>query len=267
MEVEITGTHEERIEWIKQSPNIVTGNHRGVHFLYNSEQPLFFSEDPKKFPDLSEFHKLGLLFEAYLFGMCADNTLKYYRQQIVEHGQTLGEADFIFDNGKEPAHVEVAIKFYMQFLHGGRPLFYGPNANDQLELKFQKLTDHQCWLLEDGRYQLLSLTQSPGKFGLVKGFLFHQPNEKPQPPPYISNDTNWGWWIHQQDIATLTNSADDFQPLHKFDWMLNNYSNPRPLSDIGQYLSDTTPLMINIGTKNRYVRKVMVVPNDWPKRP
>lgn len=267
MKVEIAGTHQERIAWIKQAPNLVEGIYDGVHFLHNIAQSLFFNEEPKDFPDLSQIHKLGLLFEDYLLGMTSPGTLKYYRQQVVENGLTLGEVDFVFENPMELAHVEVAIKFYMQYTQGDQLHFYGPNAKDQLTLKLQKLTNHQCRLLEDGRYKLLSLDKTPNKYCLLKGFLFHRPDEKPCPPTYINETASWGWWIYQREVELIRNYADGFVPVHKFDWMLDNYSNPQPLSGIPQHLTPTTPFMIHVGKRNQLVNKVMVLPNDWPKLP
>lgn len=61
--------------------------------------------------------------------------------QLNEQGKTLGSIDFIAKNRQtnEYEHWEVAVKFYL--LHQG--LWYGPNAEDRLDIKLAHMLNHQ----------------------------------------------------------------------------------------------------------------------------
>jgi hypothetical protein len=99
--------------------------------------------------------RLGHLAEkvvAGLIGLSTNYQLLYENAQVIEGKQTIGEIDFIIESVKtqQLIHLEMAYKFYLYDPNiSSVPLnnWIGPNRNDSLEEKLQKLKTKQFPLL------------------------------------------------------------------------------------------------------------------------
>ena len=112
-------------------------------------------------PDL-DFHlptniRLGHLVEkivSELIKSSANFKVLYENIQIIENKKTIGEIDFIIEeiNTKQVIHLELAYKFYLLDPSISSELinnWIGPNRNDSLREKLEKLKSKQLPLLYD----------------------------------------------------------------------------------------------------------------------
>ncbi|MCF6313593.1 MAG: DUF1853 family protein [Verrucomicrobiales bacterium] len=99
-------------------------------------------------------HRVGYYFESLVYHWLKEIRqveILAHGQQIVQHGKTLGELDFVFrDETGRLTHWEVAAKFYLH-LSDGEVLgshYIGSNAGDTFELKRDKIFSKQLPLSE-----------------------------------------------------------------------------------------------------------------------
>lgn len=71
--------------------------------------------------------------------------------QLNDEKQTVGAIDFLVEDTQtnQTEHWEVAVKFYL--LHKG--LWHGPNGNDRLDIKLNRMLSHQLKLTEHPAFQ------------------------------------------------------------------------------------------------------------------
>lgn len=162
--------------------------------------------------------RLGIYFEGLCgfffhhfpgFTMIAQN-LQVNRPTGVHAKQTLGEFDFIVQYGSQTLHIETAVKFYLgtgdHASHTSAHYWVGPNANDRLDKKVDRLQSHQLALgaWEEGKAEL-------AKHGvdkitvclLMAGYLFY-PVDHNSPAPGISHPAhNKGQWLTQSRTLEL----------------------------------------------------------------
>lgn len=167
--------------------------------------------------------------------------------------RTLGELDLIYQNSDaQMAHLELAIKFYL-LNKGGTQLadFIGPAGHDRLDLKWNRLRQHQ-----------LPLSQTP----LVKDFLQQQGLPLPSQHQLLLTGMlfyayeNWqstelrniglnpnhqrGWWLEHHELGQLKatpNLHRGFIILPKWHWIggPRHYSEPQ-LIDYEELVLRTT---------------------------
>lgn len=139
-------------------------------------------------------------------------------------GRTLGELDFIVQNPVTGAaeHHELAVKYYLGLAEPGRVRWYGPNAIDRLDLKRDRLLNHQSRLtaLPETR-QLLAKFDLEGPLPariLMPGNLFHPlGHPSPEVPPWVNPQHERGHWLRWTELAGVDRS--DWVALHKPDWL------------------------------------------------
>jgi hypothetical protein len=137
----------------------------------------------------------------------------YSRQRLFTHcqvkdgGRTVGEFDFLFDHpeGQITCHWEVAVKYYLRHKDNasGAITWYGPNPRDRLDLKLQRLLEHQvCLSLQPAANTVL---EQLGRAQVVpnillKGYLFYpaqehwrscDPETEGLSPQHLR-----GWWTY-----------------------------------------------------------------------
>ncbi|EFK97529.1 protein containing DUF1853, partial [sediment metagenome] len=127
--------------------------------------------------------------------------------------RTLGEYDFLFrDASTVVCHWEAAVKFYLQ----AEPLaeqraFIGPGTRDRLDLKLNRVFQHQLLLgsTQAGQLALPTGIQVDKAQAFIKGYLFnHASGLRPAPVSGVSATHLTGWWVRHQCEKLPQASAD-----------------------------------------------------------
>ena len=151
--------------------------------------------------------RLGLYFESLLAFWLAHaprTQLIAANLPVREAGRTLGEYDLLWrDDTGVTRHWEAAVKFYLQ----AEPLpvthtFIGPAARDRLDLKLQRVFQHQLTLSHTpaGHAALPPEVAPLLTQAFIKGYLFypvHAFQAQPAATPGISPAHLRGWWLRQ----------------------------------------------------------------------
>ncbi len=137
--------------------------------------------------------------------------------QIKADGKTVGEFDFLFSQATEheTSHWEVAVKFYLRYEHEEeRVLWYGPNSRDRLDLKLDKMFQHQLRL--GFKPQSQSVLRQMGFLNIVphalmKGYLFYPASGDWQRTEVdnvgISSRHLRGWWTKLDEFTVPVQDA------------------------------------------------------------
>lgn len=128
--------------------------------------------------------------------------------QIQSNGRTLGELDFIVQNPIDDRieHHEIAIKYYLGVPRGSHEaLWYGPNARDRLDLKSDRLINHQS--RRTHQPETLQLLKRHGITGpitarvFMPGYLFYPLNEPISAPGSAPSNHLYGWWAYASEVT------------------------------------------------------------------
>ena len=229
--------------------------------------------------DVQPFSRLGRYAEKLM--------AFYFRRRgiLVAHGVqvcagkngTIGEFDFLLQEGAGLVHWEFATKFYLRESSGaGRQAdyFVGPNLADTLDAKMQKILDRQLALAQHPAAQIHLPQPVARAQALVKGWLFYHRNE---PPPAaltgISNEHCRGFWC---TAAELDGAAGDrYAVLPRLRWLApaklawDQTMEKRPIQKMLSewFKQDTMPVMVAIFSRqgNHAVEsdRGFIVPDDW----
>lgn len=147
--------------------------------------------------------RLGHYFEsliAFWLTHMPDTQIIATNLQVQDEQRTLGEYDFLFrDAGTDVCHWEAAVKFYLQL----EPLaeqraFIGPGTRDRLDLKLNRVFQHQLAL---GYTHAGQSALPPGiKLGktqaFIKGYLFYHASTVINISTHgVSAEHLRGWWV------------------------------------------------------------------------
>ncbi|MDF3029504.1 MAG: hypothetical protein K0R03_62 [Moraxellaceae bacterium] len=160
--------------------------------------------------------RLGTYFETLLLFWLSWPGNPLYR--LVAHNlpvrtktRTLGELDFLVEERASGAlqHWEVAVKFYLGVAPGGAHAgWIGPGLKDRLDLKVERLLQHQLGLTSRpeavGLLRHLGLPM-PKPVCLLRGRLFYPPHSDlaAWAPDGAAAGHLTGWWMPQQDFLAL----------------------------------------------------------------
>jgi len=281
------------IAWMTQAPQLIDPAQRfepSIYLPHNLHQRLqAWDEAPEAGPKVlteEPARRLGHYFER-LYECLLEDLLGWEvllkNQPVRNNGITLGELDFIVRNPVDQAieHHEIAVKFYLGYRgdHPAAPLWYGPNAKDRLDLKSQRLIDHQSRLTDkpEARALLESLgIPLPTRTKIfMPGYLFH-PVGDPIPPPV---DHLRGEWLYIGELDGSGESGKDYTqnwvPLIKPHWLGPWSQQQRPDS---KQTSDALETVRSAGIPRlfaalqqfpgdhqwREASRVFVVPENWP---
>lgn len=197
-------------------------------------------------------------------------------------GHTLGELDFVVLNRHEGRieHHEIAVKFYLGIKgREGKPtLWYGPNAQDRLDIKTERLLAHQCRLTEHAETRQLLESQgigSPHPKLFMPGYLFYPMATDLPPPANTPVGHGRGEWCR---VETLRGKeVRDWCVLQKPHWLGHYQSAEVPdhrqvtaaLDAVRQGASpclfaQMAPHPSDKGWQE--VRRIFVVPERWPAK-
>ena len=200
---------------------------------------------------LNEETKLiGKKFEALLkfwFSHSPWFELKASNLVITDQGRTIGEMDFIvFDKySEELLHIEAACKYY--YSRSGQSTWsdwWGPNHNDRMDLKMNKLKE-QIRLSKSKlgktilhEYQV----ENPTSIVFLKGYFFYPFNElgactKPQ---LAHPHHEAGWYLHQNQLESFRNTPKQWVILPKSHWIspYHEEGNKLPILDGNELISE-----------------------------
>ncbi|WP_203301658.1 DUF1853 family protein [Marinobacter sediminum] len=171
--------------------------------------------------------RLGFYFERLYEVMLTDLLgwpILLKNAQIQSNGHTLGELDFVVHNTTENRieHHEIAIKYYLGVPNGNdTALWYGPNARDRLDLKSDRLINHQSTRTHQPETQ--ALLSDHGITGpltariFMPGYLFYPLSDYLEPPAETPTNHLRGWWTYANDLTTTDTSS--WVQLHKPHWV------------------------------------------------
>lgn len=231
--------------------------------------------------------RLGLYFESlwhFLLNSDCEVELVAHNLPVREAGRTVGEFDCLYYCHRRQIHVhlELAVKFYLQCAgsSGARWAdWVGPNQEDRLDLKLNRLLDHQLRLGEHpaARESLARL----GVAGLereleLKGRLFHLAGARHQPPPAFPAAREPHWHCTLGQLEALLPRRRSFRPLARNAWLA-------PLESTEQ---DTVPartllerlqaqlgpgsrpqLVASLDERGNERERFFVTPDGWGGRP
>lgn len=127
--------------------------------------------------------------------------------QVQGETRTLGEFDLLAKSNNVAEHWELAVKFYINFQNSENPsMWFGPDPNDTLAGKIERLENHQLGLSNTNEARAL-LNHRGIKLdrtrGVVKGRLYHPWQKKVSPPDIVNPEHLSGWWLAEEDLKEL----------------------------------------------------------------
>ncbi|MFT5859929.1 MAG: hypothetical protein ACI865_002036 [Flavobacteriaceae bacterium] len=245
----------------------------GVGCFEFSNQP----PDSAKNPQLPEKLMLGKRAERY-FSLLIDLSDQYEMVleniQVFEKSRTIGEFDFIVRrlNDNQLVHIELVYKFYLldkQTASNDMADWVGPNRNDSLKLKVEKLSTGQFPLLktEEAKNRLLDAHLNTSE--IIQELAFYANLFVPIHDPFsthtLDDDAVEGYWGRFSDIAKLDSSGDKYFIPNKFDWFLRSAPDVNWMTleeasvDIKSQLNDSRSPMLWKLTKEGKFERLFVV--------
>ncbi len=201
---------------------------------------------------------------------------------IYEGKRTVGELDLIFRLGDTWFHWELAIKFYLGVGQLGQAQnWHGPLGRDRLDIKLNRLLDHQLKLPEtDAGQMLLADRGIPGisSHMVLKGYLFHPLDawlaKRFTVPKEISSGHANGFWAHVAELEKVVNLWPAWTLLPKADWLAPaQCAQAMPSAAfrtvIHSYFSTNSrpPMIAAIDDNGHEIARGFLVPNDWAPCP
>ncbi len=241
-------------------------------------------ENPKPLQDYlnaNNTHRLGHYFEHLVFYWLKISS----RYELIENnipvrtekGISKGEVDLIvFDKTQgHHQHWELAVKFFLAHENTKQASIYiGPNANDFLHLKLQKLENHQCKILEttEGKGVLKRLNVSSIETKLfVKGVLFYRPQQVFKIPDNIHGKHLKSWWVYLREVNDFFKEGHQFRLLHKKQWLSTpDFSNDTMSKEAcckqmqAKLLDSPRSLYVAVYKYGKLLSTGFVVHNNWP---
>lgn len=183
--------------------------------------------------------------------------------QLHDEKQTIGALDFLVEDiqNKQTEHWEVAVKFYL--LHKG--LWHGPNGNDRLDIKLNRMLNHQLKLTEHPVFQeKFSLdSQSILPRLIMQGRLYLNPFEKDSVPTNCMNHMlnpalELGSWCFAHQAHLIT---EPLYLLERAQWLDGDLKKVQHLDVSLQSEIGTIERSVHTQSKNGHFW--FIVPNHW----
>jgi uncharacterized protein len=287
----LDGSHSRRRQWLKQ--------------LDKQPEPLLslIATHPS--------NRLGLYYETlwrFYFSHYPGWQLLGHNIQITRAGATLGAFDFLCSFNNQFFHIETAVKFYLRTEH--RPadtdslsmtpataLWIGPNQKDRLNLKLDRLCQHQLPLsqTQEGQAYLKQAFPQAKKWHrrlCLQGYLFYEAGavnraKRHTNAPALDPHHLQGLWLRAKDaLALLTDEklaasgGGGWLILERLDWLSPAQTEQAAMrlnsSQLGAQIQRRSvemkkPLLIaalqEVDGVWQESQRVFVVPNDWPQTP
>ncbi|MGF1764371.1 DUF1853 family protein [Aliivibrio kagoshimensis] len=243
------------LDWIIHSPSLFidpivlnVGNLNGIHF-----QPFISGS-------YGLSNRLGFYYQ-WLWKQVIEQSAHYdliaEEVQINHEGRTIGAIDFILREHatQQLEHWEIAVKFYL-FYQGQ---WLGPNNSDRLDLKIDKMLNHQLTLTSsDAFIAQTCYTEAIKPKMLVQGRLYTNPFLEERLPSHccglaLNKKTITGQWCFEHQYPLIN---EPLYLLDKSQWMSGKPSLSEKPFEIGK-ISRTVHLQSESGVF------WFIVPNEW----
>ena len=230
----------------------------------------------REFLDSNAWHRVGYYFESFIEALLRESSrIENLRHsiQVFEGKRTLGELDFIFEDPERgTTHLEVALKYYLYFEpnHTSGSHFMGPNATDNFEKKWEKLSNKQ---LPFGGAHFPEIGQS---VAIIKGQIFYHPDrEAPPSLPHPMNPAHRkGVWIRESELDWFSQFGSEATGaiLRKPFWLgapREGRTIPALVDEIASHFAERKhPLLVSLinadGKSVRELERLFVVSDQWP---
>ena len=247
-------------------------------------------------------HFIGTYFESlWAFYLLSNPRYKLISRNLQVHSKarTIGEFDFILKDKitGDFIHQEIAIKFYLGFnkennhkFSDGKHIWLGPQCRDRLDIKLDKMVNHQAKLSETtlGKQALKSVridveTNKLTSQLVLKGYLFYPQVQQITPPNFCNPNQLKGSWLTLSDFAghIEKDASDGWALLTKPEWVSPYISSvERNQSNIffrksdalktarERILNERRPWMLAYLTESKgyytEIHRQFIVPDDWP---
>jgi hypothetical protein len=234
-------------------------------------------------PDWSRF-RLGIQFER--LWQTALEAMPGYQLlasnlAVRDHQRTLGEFDLIVNHEGETQHWELAVKFYLGTADLTKPEnWFGPSPEDRLDLKTNRLLNHQLLLAKSPEAKQLLATRNitPVKqvHCLVKGRLFYPwqsfTDQTRVFPVYANTSHLKGWWMSLPEFKhRFSKTSERWVYLSKYLWLstitdANNLPVLNYLETLERLEVSPTPQAVHlamIDDQGREISRGFVVSEQW----
>lgn len=234
-----------------------------------------------------KFTRIGLYYEALIEFLCTkgykDGVFPYElitkNLQVNTPQSTVGEFDFLLhDQSGKQIHLEAAIKYFLlnDKLEGESEnwsSWVGPNSRDRLDIKMERMRDHQLTLgqRKESEESLLKYSITPSELAvnhLIQGQLFTKLSDettigaKEHCPANCNPNAVNGYWLRENELEEMLNTRNwIILPLHRTCWIYSDgNSQLLPKPDLIK-----TPFLCAVQDKSGLeICRLMVVEDKWP---
>lgn len=231
---------------------------------------------------IQPFTRLGRYAERLMaFYFTAQGILRAHGVQVRSAAnETIGEFDFLLQQGAELLHWEFAIKLYLLEPTGAgqaADYFVGPNLADTLGNKMHKIFSRQLMLSQHPAAQS-SLPQPVARAqALLKGWLFyHRHADEAFAAPGIAAGHCRGFWCELAEVGALDVQRALILP--RLSWLAPARVAPQETLDrdalrdalAEHFAHDSMPLLVALlqddGDAAIEIARGFIVPDDWRAR-
>jgi hypothetical protein len=189
-------------------------------------------EPLRDFLNVASPQRLGLYFERlWQFFLSRDPEVELvaHNLPVREGGRTIGEFDCLYycRRRQRHCHLELAVKYYLAHGDTAAPpgawdIWLGPDSNDRLDRKLQRLLSHQTRLAEHpaGQAALAALgVNAPLRELGIKGCLFHHPARAVAPPRGFNQQHALQHWRRVSELTRTLAESQRYQVLPRLQWL------------------------------------------------
>lgn len=290
--------HVRSLAWLLTSPDLLD-RHSGVWLHQITSLPILNKDKLRAWlfaldAQPTALHEALKIHRFLRLGHYAERLLAFYfshEGMLFGHGiqvrneqlETVGEFDYLLYAEDGLSHLELATKFYLfyQSASAQHPAnvydCLGPNLNDTLGAKMQKILLRQLTLSQHEAARKLIPQKIVVAKALIKGWLFYRITDRDQSAIQgISPKHCMGFWWTLEEFEHL--AVPYGLVLERLQWLAPAQAEPDDVLDkpmLLEYLQrhfvgDSTPVLVAIMRRNGALMQEfcrgMVVMNDWPKK-
>lgn len=228
--------------------------------------------------------RLGLYFEhlwQFFLSEDSETELLAHNLPVRSTGRTLGEFDCLYycQRRQRPVHLELAVKFYLGYrrtTRGADPSaadeWLGPNTVDRLDLKLERLLQHQSRLSLDPAGEALLTSRgikAPLREIALRGTLF-QPAPNPLSPPDGYNPAlPLPHWYPLPAWQALAPAEARFVILPRLHWLspLRHATDTLAAEELAAQLftgGGRPQLIARVDGQGCETRRFFLTPDSWP---
>jgi len=295
---QLNDPHVRALAWLLTSPDVLDKNapiwwqQIGSLDIPDREKLRIWLHDLDAHP--TPLHEALKIHKFLRLGHYAENLLTFYFRHegllyahgLQVHGEksdTIGEFDYLLFAQGGLLHLELATKFYLfhRAADVTRPMtvfnYLGPNLNDSLGAKMQKILQQQLSLSQHEAAKKLVQSKIIAAKALIKGWLFYHTSDRDLASVGgIASHHCLGFWWTLNELEHL--AVPYALRLERLQWLAQAQVSPDEVMEKSMILDalhrhfqiDSTPVMVAIMKRNGHLMQEfcrgMVVSNDWSAR-